>query len=123
MQSLIGRSQAWTVSLGQASGVELISAFQLGPFRAVVLGCLLALGLISGAVHWAVVARVSRLRSRSMNERLLPYGFGVWHLGVLRRSWYPSEAKHLYLWGLASYVTAIVALLGTGALLVAWFVI
>jgi hypothetical protein len=103
---------------------DLLEAFHLSGWRAAAMATLFGISFISNFVHWGIVVRASRLREESgLEERLLPYGFGDWHLGMLLRSWYPTEAKRLYVWALVSYVVAMAALLVAGVLLIVWFAI
>jgi hypothetical protein len=103
-----------------------MSAFlpELTVRQATVIVVLVAVSFIAGYVHWAIVARVSRLRAGSrLGNRLAPYGVGGWHLGVLRRSWYPAEALSLRRWALLTYAISMGALVVAWGLMMIWVVL
>jgi hypothetical protein len=91
--------------------------------QAWVIGILLGLLFVAGLAHWVMVARASRLKGEGEGGRLFPFGFASWHIGMLRRSWYPAAAQQLYKWSLIAYITAMAALLVAGALLLLWVIL
>ena len=101
-----------------------VLVFQLPMWQGVIVTALLAAALIAGLVHWAVVAEASRRRRGSgLTDRLAPFGFGGWHIGVLRRSWYPPEALPLRRWVVFTYIVNMAVLLIAAALLIAWVIL
>lgn len=100
-----------------------VLGFQLSFSQAVTTIALLSVGVVSGLVHWVIVARVSRLRAGAgIGDRLLPFGFGDWHVGVLRRSWYPEVALPLRRWALLTYAFSVTAVFAVAVLLMVWVV-
>jgi hypothetical protein len=95
-----------------------VLGFQLPAWKATIVIALMAIAIIAGLVHWAILARVSRLRAGSgLADRLAPFGFGSWHIGVLHRSWYPDEALTLRRWVLLTYMISLGGVLVAGGLL------
>jgi hypothetical protein len=93
-------------------------------WQGVIVTALLAAAFIAGLVHWAVVAVASRRRKGSgLTDRLAPFGLGGWHIGVLRRSWYPPEALPLRRWVVLTYIVNMAALVIAAALLIAWVIL
>jgi hypothetical protein len=98
--------------------------FNLPPTQALVIAVLIGVMFASGLTHWTIVARASRMKAGSgIGDRILPFGFGDWHIGMLRRSWYPAGARQLYKWALAAYLVALAALVLATGLLIAWVVL
>ncbi|MGH7650647.1 MAG: hypothetical protein ACREMS_02275 [Gemmatimonadaceae bacterium] len=97
--------------------------FQLTAGQATVITTVLCSAVLVGLAHWLIVARVSRTRNGSgLADRLLPFGFGSWHIGVLRRSWYPDDALPLRRWVLITYWFSLGGVLLVAALLMIWVV-
>jgi hypothetical protein len=102
----------------------MILGLRLNPIQALIIAVLLGVLFVAGFSHWMVVARASRLKDDDGGGgRLFPFGFGSWHIGMLRRSWYPAGAQQLYKWSLIAYITAMTALLLIGGLLLWWVVL
>ncbi|SRR6266567_3302262 len=101
-----------------------ILGFQLPMWPAAIVIVLLTVAIAAGAVHWAIVARISGLRAGSgPADRLLPFGLGDWHIGVLRRSWYPDEAVSLRRWVVLTYAVGMGALIVAAGLLIIWVIL
>ena len=87
----------------------------------IIAGVLMAIALIAGFVNFAVLAHVSRMRPGSrISNRLLPFGLGAWHIGMLRRDWYPEDALPLRRWALGSYAISMACLIILGGLMASW---
>ena len=77
--------------------------------------------MIAGLIHWTIVSRSSRYRpDASASTRLLPFGVGSWHLGVLRRSWFPENAGAQHRWAVMTYSISVGAGMVVFLLLVNW---
>jgi hypothetical protein len=95
----------------------------LAGWQVSILVGLLSIDVVAALVHLAIVAYVSRLRpGASAWNRMAPFGFGSWHIGVLRRSWYPNEATHLRRWVLLTWVISMGSLLAVWLLIGIWVV-
>jgi hypothetical protein len=95
----------------------------LAAWQGIVIYSLLATAIIVGFIHWAIVARISRSRQgSSFPDRLLPFGFGLWHLGVLRRSWYPASALPQRRWVVLTYAVSLGCVIAAFGLLMSWAV-
>ena len=100
-----------------------VLGLQLPAWQATIVIVLLSIAIVAGLVHWLIVARVSRIRAGSgLADRLLPFGFGSWHIGVLRQSWYPDDALPLRRWVLLTYAIGLGGVLVAGGLLMMWVV-
>jgi len=101
----------------------MILGFRLSPLQALITTMLFGVLFAAGFAHWVMVLRASHLKSDDGGgERLFPFGFANWHIGMLRRSWYSDGAQRQYKWSLIAYITAMAALLLIVGLLLLWVV-
>lgn len=92
--------------------------------QAITLAALMVVSIVSGFLQWGIVAHVSRLRPLSdVSTRLLPFGLGSWHIGMLRRSWYPVAALPLRRWVILTYGISMACVVVAFVLIVSWVVV
>src|SRR5215204_3401350 len=93
----------------------------LAGWQASVVVSLLAVSVVAALIHWAIVAHVSRLRpGNSIWKRMPPFGLNGWHIGVLRRSWYPNQALPLRRWVVLTYVINVGSIFAVVLLMAVW---
>lgn len=77
----------------------------------------------SGAIHWLLLHKATRSRAGGVTaSRPFRWGFGIWHIGMLRRSWYPDDGRIYYGRIMASYLIGLSAMVVAFGLLVRWLV-
>lgn len=87
------------------------------------LAVLWSIAIVSATIHWSLLHKATRSRAGGLTSaRPFRWGFGIWHIGMLRRSWYPDDGRIYYARILASYLVGLSATLAAFGLLVRWLV-
>lgn len=80
-----------------------------------------AIAIVASQVHWFFINKATRSRlSTGVGGRSFYWFFGLWHIGMLRRSWYPIDGRQYYGRIIASYAVGASAMLAAFVLFVLW---
>jgi hypothetical protein len=95
----------------------------LGTARTIVLAGLFLVALLAAQIHWVLLHRATRSRLPATGwNRPFRWGFGLWHVGMLRRDWLPEDGQHFHTWIVRSWLIGVLAMVACFGLLVRWII-
>jgi hypothetical protein len=86
------------------------------PVHRYVLVGVFAFGAVLNVVIWLLVVKA---RGAGGHPSFATRN-GIWHIGMLRGSYYPPEGRHLYPWIVACYLLGLGVLVCLAVLFLAW---
>jgi hypothetical protein len=80
-------------------------------------------GIVAGTIHWYLLHKATRSRiGGTLAGRPFSHGFGLWHIGMLRRAWLPEDGRYLHPWILRTYFIGLACGVTVFLLLVKWLI-